>query len=108
MKRKLIKLPAILCPDCGSRGIVRSSEQITPTCREARLWCENDRCAAQFVVQIVAVRVLVPSLSPNPAVKLPLVNQNLRTTHLRPANDDAPRPANDDRPPVTATAAAVT
>lgn len=60
--------------------------------REARLICQDHECGFAFVVQIVAIRAVVPSMKPNAAVHLP-------TGKWRdPANDDAPPlPANDDR-----------
>jgi Ogr/Delta-like zinc finger len=82
------------CPECGAGVTCRTSEQITPTVREARLLCNNHDCGCAFVVQIVAVRIVLPGLKPNPDLQLPIGKWR------EPANDDAPRrPANDDEVP---------
>ncbi|RSV34372.1 transcriptional regulator [Sphingomonas sp. ABOLD] len=82
------------CPECGAGVTCRTSEQVTPTVREARLLCDSDDCGCAFVVQIVAVRLVVRGMKPNPAVHLPVGRWR------EPANDDAPRPpANDDEAP---------
>lgn len=80
------------CPHCGTAVFCRTSEQVTPIVRELRLHCKNDDCGCSFVAQLVAVRMVVPSMQPNPAVHLPMGKWR------QPANDDAPPPpANDDR-----------
>lgn len=91
------RIPRITCPHCGARTITRSSVQVTPTYREVRLNCDNDACGHTMVAEIAIVRTIRPSLRPNPAVTLPVGNQNLRTQRTRPANDDHLPPANDDR-----------
>ncbi len=91
-----------VCPECGAKVSCRTSEQITPTVREARMLCDNDECGCAFVAQIVAVRLVVRGLVPNPHLHLPIGRWR------EPANDDAPPPpppANDgtiDMFPVTA------
>jgi predicted RNA-binding Zn-ribbon protein involved in translation (DUF1610 family) len=92
------RLPAIGCPHCGSRAIVRSSEQETLLSRELRLRCDNDACGHQFVAQLLILRTIVPSMSPNTEIRLPFGNPNLRGARKRPANDDVPIPANDGEP----------
>lgn len=80
------------CPECGGGVTCRTSEQITRTVREARMLCNDADCGAAFVVQIIAVRLVVRGLRPNPALHLPIGKWR------EPANDDAPPPpANDDR-----------
>ncbi|MHA6717918.1 ogr/Delta-like zinc finger family protein [Sphingomonas sp. RS6] len=80
------------CPNCQGSVTCRTSEQVTLTVREARLRCQNDECGCMFVAQIVAVRIVLPGLKPNPELRLPVGNWR------EPANDDAPPPpANDDR-----------
>jgi hypothetical protein len=84
-----------VCPECGSGVSCRTSEQVTPTIREARLLCNDDECGCAFVVQIVAVRLVVRGMKPNPALHLPVGRWR------EPANDDAPSPpANDDEAPL--------
>ncbi|WP_084253539.1 ogr/Delta-like zinc finger family protein [Sphingomonas pituitosa] len=88
MKRSL----HVLCPECGSRVTCRTSEQMTRTVREGRMLCDNDDCGCAFVVHIIAVRLVVRGLAPNPELHLPVGRWR------EPANDDSPpRPANDDR-----------
>lgn len=54
--------------------------------------CDNDDCGCAFVVQIIAVRLVVRGLVPNPDLHLPVGKWR------EPANDDGPPPpANDDR-----------
>ena len=100
MKGPKNRLPAIGCPHCGSRAIVRSSEQETLLSRELRLRCDNDACGHQFVAQLLILRTIVPSLSPNTEIRLPFGNPNLRGTRKRHDNDDVPVPvpANDQEP----------
>jgi len=91
--------PYITCPHCGARAALRSSEQVTPLVREARVLCNDEECGHAFVVQISAIRTVRPSARPNPAVHLPLGGWTV------PANDRPPRPANDDRSPAATGAA---
>ncbi|SDA21729.1 ogr/Delta-like zinc finger family protein [Sphingomonas sp. NFR15] len=92
------RLPRITCPHCGTRTIVRSSEQVTPTYREVRLSCENEECGHTMLAGISIIRTIRPSARPNPDVMLPIGNQNLRVARARPANDDTRVPANDEQP----------
>ncbi len=93
------------CPHCQTRMTVRDSLEITSLARELRYRCENDDCGATFVAQLELIRTVRPSGVPNPAVQLPLANQNLRHGADRPANDDHVVPANDDRADDTGEAA---
>ncbi len=84
------------CPHCGTRAIIRRSEQITALVREADYRCDNDACGHVFVVAIEVVRTIVPSATPNALIRLPLGNPNLGPKRLpKPANDDTRNPAND-------------
>lgn len=98
------RLPAITCPHCQAKSIVRDSVQVTPTVRELRLTCDNDECGHTFVCQLSVIRTIRPSAKPNPAIRLPFGNQNLGPK-ARSANDDSPVPANDDHGVVAAIAA---
>jgi len=91
--RRPPRAPLVRCPHCGAPALIRYSEQITATVRELGVLCSNDACGCRFVAQIVALRIVQPSLTPDPAVQLPLVERR------RAANDDHRVPANDDRPP---------
>lgn len=91
-------LPAVTCPHCGGRTTIRTSSPVSPLTREVRYRCENDECGHVFAADLSIIRTLVPSARPNPAIKLPLANQNLVGARKRPANDDERTPANDDAP----------
>ncbi|MFT3967384.1 MAG: ogr/Delta-like zinc finger family protein [Sphingobium sp.] len=90
----------IACPHCGGATYVRSSTQITALARESRHMCLNDQCCHVFAVQSEIVRTIQPSLCPDPAIELRVVNQNLRAQRVRPSNDNHPRPANDEGPAI--------
>jgi hypothetical protein len=89
------RMPAIACPHCQSRAIVRNSWDITGMVRELRMTCDNLDCGHVFVAQLSVIRTLRPAAQPNPSVHIPLgVWRNGPTL---PANDDQPpMPANDD------------
>lgn len=87
------RLPAIHCPHCGGRSIVRTSVAVTELVRELRLNCTNDDCGHSFVSQLSVVRTIRQSARPNPAIRLPF-----GTPRTPPANDDVPEPANDCGP----------
>jgi hypothetical protein len=90
MTIKKPRVPYLPCPHCEQRLIARRSIQFNATLREIDFSCDNPDCLASFVAQIVIVRQLQPSLSPNLAIILPQ-----GTPRRRPANDDLPAPAND-------------
>ncbi|MDB5663424.1 MAG: hypothetical protein JWM38_2641 [Sphingomonas bacterium] len=100
MKPKItrVRLPAITCPHCNTRSIVRTSEKVTATYRELRLRCENDECGWSGVAAISIIRTIVPSARPNPEVHLPFSKAGPVLPKTKPANDDMPIPANDVEP----------
>lgn len=81
------RVPTIACPHCGTRAIVRDSQQMTLLVRELRFHCENDACGHTFVGQLVITRTVRPSACPNPDVYLPMAPRRSMPT---PANDDGP------------------
>lgn len=88
-------MPAIACPHCESRCIVRNSYDVTNMVRELRMECDDVDCGHVFVAQLSAIRTLRPAAQPNPAVHLPF--GTWRADTAKPANDDSPPlPANDD------------
>ncbi len=93
MKPKISKprQPAIDCPHCGQRMIVRNSEVQTATSRELRLACTNDDCRAVLNGQLVLISTRVPSACPNAAIVF-------AADRRKAANDDTPTPANDPGP----------
>ncbi|USI72693.1 ogr/Delta-like zinc finger family protein [Sphingomonas morindae] len=96
MKRVIHRRLVMACPHCGTRALIRTSEQMTILCREIRFRCENDSCGHHFVAQLAIIHSVVASRTPNPEVRLPLGASGLRAARPRPANENALRPANDD------------
>jgi hypothetical protein len=90
-KKTLTRLPAIACPHCTAKAIVRDSIEITPMVRELRLNCTNADCDHTFVAQLSVIRTIWPSAMPKGDIRLPL-----GAWSRKPANDDHPVPANDD------------
>ena len=88
------------CPHCDHLSKARSSEPLTPLCREIRYQCMNvngdDPCGHTFVAVIEIRRTIVPSARPNPRINLPISPRRAPMTPRGPtslaANDDAPRP----------------
>jgi hypothetical protein len=62
----------IECPHCGETAVIRSSQRMAATVREARVQCQNVECAHTWIVHISAVRTLAPSMTPDPTVHIPL------------------------------------
>lgn len=93
MKKRIVRIPAIACPHCGSRSITRDSVEIDLLTRELRCNCENDACGHTMVVQLAVIRTIRPSNTPNPKVILPEGQWR-----ARPANDDEKllAPVNDN------------
>lgn len=88
--------PAMQCPHCRSKADIRTSKGLTRTYREISYRCQNDACGCQFVASLETIRVIVPSATPNPEVRLPFSNRGRPVPPMKPANDDMPAPANDD------------
>ncbi|MEG3089746.1 ogr/Delta-like zinc finger family protein [Sphingomonas sp. PB4P5] len=89
------RIPAIECPHCKSRAIVRGSSEVCPMVRELRFMCTNDDCQHTYVGQLSVIYTIHASHCPNPAIRLPFGNPNLGPKR-KPANDDTSPPANDD------------
>lgn len=89
------RLPAIHCPHCGARSMVRTSEELDNLVREIRFSCSDEDCNHSFLAQLSIVRTIRPSRKPNPKVHLPLANPQLCGPRPRHANDDMPVPDND-------------
>ncbi|MFC3579506.1 ogr/Delta-like zinc finger family protein [Sphingomonas hylomeconis] len=90
-KKTLTRLPAIACPHCEAKSIVRDSIEITPMVRELRLSCTNEDCGHTFVAQFSVIRTIRPSAMPKEGIRLPF-----GAWFRKSANDDHPEPANDD------------
>ncbi len=99
MAARINHVPHVTCPACGGRAFARSPGKTSPLIREVYYSCRNpDACGHRFVVEMVAVRTVVPSRFPKPLHTLPLTQWR-----AKPANDDS---ANDN-PPLEAEASAV-
>jgi ribosomal protein L37AE/L43A len=61
-----------ICPHCGTKLVIRNSRKITETTRDYALQCRNPVCSASFVGRMELVSHLAPSMTPNPAIRLPL------------------------------------
>lgn len=96
MKKTLTRLPAISCPHCDAKSIVRTSNDVTNMVREIRFECTNGDCGHSFVGQLSVIRTIRPSRTPRESVKLPFANPNLVGPDGKPANDDEPRHGNDN------------
>ena len=86
------------CPHCNYMAKARSSEALTPLCREIRYQCTNidgdAYCGHTFVAVIEIRRTIVQSASPNPRINLPISPPRAPMTSRGPAvlaaNDDGP------------------
>lgn len=59
------------CAHCDSSATIRTSRQMTPTCRELYFQCQNIECGHTFSAVLEVTRTIVPSQTPNPAVYIP-------------------------------------
>jgi hypothetical protein len=87
------RMPAIACPHCDARSIVRDSTEVYPMVRELRFACTNDDCGHTFVGQLSIIRTIRPSATPKAAIRLPFG----AWSPPKPANENHREPANDDR-----------
>jgi len=91
------------CPHCHSRTKVRSSREVTSTCRTMNLVCSDETCGATFGADITITHGISPSARPDPSVRLrqaPPYRRQDPPTAPKPANDTETRPteepANDE------------
>ena len=73
-----------VCPHCQTLAKVRSSKQLTPLFKELRFQCQDLECGHTFVASLNIDRTIVPSLKPNPRIKLKVGLPRV----VEPANDD--------------------
>ena len=55
------RAPFMACPICNSRGIVRSSEEVTPEFRRLYYSCENFKCGMTWSASLSFEHVVSPS-----------------------------------------------
>lgn len=65
----------IACPHCRSRMRTITSRQLSTLVREIYFDCMNVDCSHRCVAQLGIVRTLVPSLTPDAHVSLPIVER---------------------------------
>ena len=90
VKQERARLPAIKCPHCRGKTIVRDSQEITDSVRELRLVCTDDDCGFSAVAQLSFIRQIRASARPNPEFRLPF-----GAWCRKAANENHPAPAND-------------
>lgn len=67
------RLPHICCPHCGAKAFARTGGKKDTTYREVYYYCSDEiACRHVFVVAMETIRTVHPSLTPNPAVHLPM------------------------------------
>lgn len=76
------------CMHCKAQAEIRTSRMVTESMRESTYVCTNVECGHTFVAITEAVRTLVPSATPDPAVNLPLSN-HVRRDLMRVVLDNA-------------------
>jgi len=85
------RMPKMQCPSCGKDAFARTGGKRSMLYREIYYHCFNDTaCGHVFVVSMMALRTVRPSMIAQPIERLPL------TTWRHAAND---RAANDDDGP---------
>jgi hypothetical protein len=65
-------IPAMRCPHCNSRALIRTSREVSGTTREITYQCQSMECGHVWVSAITAMRTLTLPSSPNPKVRIPL------------------------------------
>jgi hypothetical protein len=59
------------CPHCASRARISTSKKVSEISREIYYQCTNFECGHTWAALLSAVRTIVPSRIPNPAVFIP-------------------------------------
>lgn len=62
---------SVMCPNCSSQSVIRSSKQMSSTSRECYCHCSNFTCGLLFVANVEVIRTIN---TPHPAAvmqKLP-------------------------------------
>lgn len=71
-QRTGVKRHRMPCPHCGTSAKSTKTNPIDRLYYELTLRCENDECMFTFVASMAPVRVLQPSLTPHPDVRIPI------------------------------------
>lgn len=67
------------CPHCESKARISTSKKITAITREIYYQCTNIQCGHTWAAHLSAVRTIVASRTPNPAVFIPQSAQSDRS-----------------------------
>lgn len=95
---------SIPCPHCKGSMRTISSRQLSDLVREIYFDCMNPACGHRCVAQLGIVRTLVPSLMPDKAVTLPIVERRPHNDIILPAETQragATVPPSSSTPPST-------
>lgn len=65
------------CPHCGTRSVIRTSEQITPTFTRFYVQCPDVECGHAWRVDAASNVTISPSAKPNPGVQME-ISQHVR------------------------------
>jgi hypothetical protein len=84
---------SMACPHCQSRMRTITSRQLSPLMCEIYFDCMNVDCSHRCVAQFGIVRTLVPSLTPNVQVSLPIVERRANDILVSPATHPAASPS---------------
>ena len=95
MKPHRANLVRMKCPHCEQPAVTRTSKTLTSLLREIYYQCTNMFCGASFMANLEIVRAIIPSQTPNPEVRLPML---AAASHRATANalPDALQPAAND------------
>lgn len=89
------------CPHCGTRSVVRTSQQMSPTVTWLYVQCRNLDCGHTWRVDAEASVTISPSAQPNPGVKMDLsqhVNRDLLAAQMATARDGDHQPSEPTQP----------
>ncbi|MFC0126443.1 Ogr/Delta-like zinc finger protein [Ralstonia solanacearum] len=73
----------LVCPHCDNRMHIRTSRAVSLLSRELYVQCPNVVCAYTCVAIVSQVRVVAPSMIPNPQAYLPVGRTRLLPTNPR-------------------------
>jgi cell division protein ZapA len=65
-----------MCPHCGSKAIITSSNKLTKTVKDLYCQCENTReCGASFVATLAYKNTLNPPINTAEEMAMSLINR---------------------------------
>ncbi|WP_081775108.1 ogr/Delta-like zinc finger family protein [Methylobacillus glycogenes] len=63
---------SLMCPHCGSTTKVRASRSLSALSRETFHQCDDHECGHSFKSITSVSLTIVPSMKPNPDIRIPL------------------------------------